>query len=770
MGLVGALGMSIAAVVPAAATAGDDVTGDITDPVLVSMSLSASTVDVTDGPAEVVVTIRATDDQTGVRQVWLAYTRPGFNGGIGINVVRIAGNDADGVYEGRIPIAEGSPPGAYRFYGDVSDRVGNVDGFDDAELDARGFPGGFTVVDDDPDTAGPTVTAVRVFPASVDVTSGPQTVTVEVDAQDPSQVHSGAPLLAAADGSSGGAEIPFGFVRVAGTDLSGTWRQVVTIPKHAPAGRWDMTVWIYDRLHNDRRLTPAALADAGFPTGFDVVSVEDVTAPELHSFSVTPAEVNVHDSDQTVTLRARFKDSPAGVDRLYGDNSYGIHLSVFDPVTGQGSGGLFSLRSGTPQDGWFEATVTVPKSSATGARPIDLQVDDEVGNRRFVTTADLVAAGGVPAILVYNVPAPPIPLGVEVGDGTLTVRWDAPVDTGGVPILQYEVDVVGTGLQVTVDGSARSAAVSGLANGMSHQLVVRAVNKAGSSIASTPVRGTPIAPPPRPLPPPPAPAVPSAPAVAVVAATNTTPLPTGYWMIDAGGQVSAFGDALWLGDATSDLATVDLEPTPSRQGYWAVDRSGIVRPRGDARALGPPPSLTPGESVTSLSATGSGAGYWLFTDRGRVLPYGDAPFLGDMSGTRLNGAVLDSVVTPSGSGYFLVAADGGVFTFGDAAFVGSMGATPLNAPVQSLVPDADGVGYWLVAADGGIFAFDAGFHGSMGHTRLNRPVTGMVASPSGDGYLMVGEDGGIFTFGDVAFLGSLGDRPPARPIVAVATR
>jgi hypothetical protein len=33
---------------------------------------------------------------------------------------------------------------------------------------------------------------------------------------------------------------------------------------------------------------------------------------------------------------------------------------------------------------------------------------------------------------------------------------------------------------------------------------------------------------------------------------------------------------------------------------------------------------------------------------------------------------------------------------------------------------------------------------------------------------MVAEDGGIFTFGDVAFHGSLGDRPPAAPVVAVA--
>jgi hypothetical protein len=114
----------------------------------------------------------------------------------------------------------------------------------------------------------------------------------------------------------------------------------------------------------------------------------------------------------------------------------------------------------------------------------------------------------------------------------------------------------------------------------------------------------------------------------------------------------------------------------------------------------------------------------------------------------------------------MVAADGGIFTFGDAVFLGSTGSMRLNAPVQSLVPDPDGTGYWPVASDGGVFTFEAPFRGSLGSVRLNRPITGMV--PYGDGYLMVGEDGGIFSFSDKAFLGSLGDHPPARPVVSVA--
>ncbi|HVW32495.1 MAG TPA: hypothetical protein VHL53_08155, partial [Acidimicrobiia bacterium] len=244
----------------------------------------------------------------------------------------------------------------------------------------------------------------------------------------------------------------------------------------------------------------------------------------------------------------------------------------------------------------------------------------------------------------------------------------------------------------------------------------------------------------------------------------------GYWMVGSDGVVTGFGLARAMGNAPT-TAAVDLEPTPSGEGYWVVDAAGHVFAFGDAPTLGQVPAgrLSPGETATSLSATPTGRGYWIFTSRGRVLTFGDAPFLGDMSAQRLNGPVLDSVPTPSGRGYYMVAADGGIFSFGDAAFRGSMGGKILASPVQSLVPDATGRGYWLVAGDGGVFAFgDAPFRGSLGGLRLAKPVTGMVRA--GTGYLMVGEDGGIFDFSGTpdGFQGSLGDHPPARPIVAVA--
>ena len=246
---------------------------------------------------------------------------------------------------------------------------------------------------------------------------------------------------------------------------------------------------------------------------------------------------------------------------------------------------------------------------------------------------------------------------------------------------------------------------------------------------------------------------------------------SGYWTLGAGGEVHAFGDAVQRGNAgpfPGSATSVDIEPSPAGGGYWVLNSDGSVNALGGAAHLGGVPAgrLRPDERVASLSATPSGAGYWVFTNRGRAIAFGDATLFGDVSDRNLNGPVLDSVATPTGKGYYMVAADGGIFSFGDARFFGSMGGRPLNAPVRSLVPTAGGDGYWLVASDGGIFAFQAPFRGSMGGQRLNRPVTGMVRF--GDGYLMVAADGGVFDFSSLPFAGSLGGRPPATPVVAVA--
>jgi hypothetical protein len=251
------------------------------------------------------------------------------------------------------------------------------------------------------------------------------------------------------------------------------------------------------------------------------------------------------------------------------------------------------------------------------------------------------------------------------------------------------------------------------------------------------------------------------------AAAVTNSKVSGYWAIGSDGKVYGFGDAIKAGEpSTPSLNTVDIESSPHGSGYWTLDDKGVVNSYGPI-GYGNVTDLKAGERAVSMSSTPSGAGYWVFTNKGRAIGFGDADKnIGDVSKIPLNADVLDSAAMPSGKGYYLVAADGGVFALGDARFEGSMGDTKLNKPVQSIVPDPDGQGYWLVASDGGVFAFKAVFRGSTGSIKLNKPMTGMV--PFGNGYLMVAEDGGVFNYSDRPFSGSLGNNPPANPIVSIA--
>jgi hypothetical protein len=363
--------------------------------------------------------------------------------------------------------------------------------------------------------------------------------------------------------------------------------------------------------------------------------------------------------------------------------------------------------------------------------------------------------------------------------GTIGASWQPPASDGGRPLLEY---LIGSSNAGQSPSSALPSTTTGLVRGLTdgHWYRARVIARtiAGDSEPS-PWTDYVVAGPPGTAPTESKPTVvPPPPTTIPVSSTTTSqpPVPTvpspprtvsGYRMLSEDGSVYAFGDAAWLGNAPVGASTAqDLEATSSGGGYWIADDVGHVFAFGDAPYFGGSPRLGAGERVTSLSRTATSAGYWLFTTAGRVFTFGDASFYGDMTGIRLNGPVLDSIPTASGRGYYLVASDGGIFTFGDARFEGSMGQTSLNAPVQSLVPDSDGSGYWLVASDGGIFSFDADFYGSMGHVQLNRPVSGMVGFRRG--YLMVAEDGGIFTFGEAVFSGSLGDRPPQRPITSVA--
>jgi hypothetical protein len=225
---------------------------------------------------------------------------------------------------------------------------------------------------------------------------------------------------------------------------------------------------------------------------------------------------------------------------------------------------------------------------------------------------------------------------------------------------------------------------------------------------------------------------------------------TGYYEVDAQGDVAAFGAATCYGAMTGthlNQPIVGMAVDRFTGGYWLVAADGGVF-SFNAPYLGSMGGTPLNKPVVGMTATLNGTGYWLVASDGGVFSF-DAPFQGSTGNLTLNKPVVGMSLDRSTGGYWLVASDGGVFAYG-APFDGSTGNLTLNKPVVGMAPLSDGSGYRLVAADGGVFSFDAPFYGSTGGITLNKPVIGAINNNSYDGYWLVASDGGVFTFGPPA--------------------
>jgi len=68
--------------------------------------------------------------------------------------------------------------------------------------------------------------------------------------------------------------------------------------------------------------------------------------------------------------------------------------------------------------------------------------------------------------------------------GQASVNWNAPVNTGNLPLIGYTVTSDPTGITASASGSATAVTVTGLSNGIAYTFTVIAANTAGAGLAS----------------------------------------------------------------------------------------------------------------------------------------------------------------------------------------------------------------------------------------------------------------------------------------------
>jgi hypothetical protein len=240
----------------------------------------------------------------------------------------------------------------------------------------------------------------------------------------------------------------------------------------------------------------------------------------------------------------------------------------------------------------------------------------------------------------------------------------------------------------------------------------------------------------------------------------------GYWLVQADGTVSTFGDAHSYGSLSSSEAStskiVGMARTYDERGYWLVASDGHVFTFGDAHAYGSASVNQASQGpVTGMAVTPDGRGYWLLSASGHVYNFGDAPPEGSPSPAEAPYAAIGA--RPAG-GYVVTAAnDAAAYLFpGDLPELGGGSGTALAATLIGVAVTPSGNGTWQAGLDGGVVTTGqttssyAPFYGSVPgeNEQLKAPVTGIAGNPDGHGYWLLSADGTVFTFGDAHFFGS----------------
>lgn len=235
------------------------------------------------------------------------------------------------------------------------------------------------------DTLPPEVPSASVSPASVDVTSGPQTVTITLRAtDDDSGVYFGNTYLYDVANHMVTLDLFGDGQRTSGDELDGIYTVTMTVPQYARPGNWRVDAFVRDNAGNQADFFPYAMAfpDPGAMT-FTVVNSgpADIADPVLVTASVSPAEVNVSVADATLTVNAEITDDLSGFDFGFltlrspdGNTEVSQYLSPED------------LISGDPTGGVYQFSATLPQGSPSGVWTYRFSLKDEVGNN--VDTAD----------------------------------------------------------------------------------------------------------------------------------------------------------------------------------------------------------------------------------------------------------------------------------------------------------------------------------------------------------------------------------------------
>jgi hypothetical protein len=398
---------------------------DSVPPLVTSLSMTPTTVDVRNGPKQIHVTATATDSSPPGQPVsGVSYLSALLYDGSGNDdpnyveafLTRTAGTAEDGTWTGDFTVPRwvtGGDAGSTWLLDSVyvTDKARNSNLYPTQQ--------GYVIAPDDiaktdwtktvtvlstPDTSTPKLTDFSFSPSAVDSTTDAQKVVVKAKAVDTgSGVHE---LRATFERNRRNIYVELSLVR--GTPQKGTWKGTAVVRRWSGTGTWRPRVTIGDRLEHYRLYSAKGLKTHGWMSSLEVTSGSESKPPSLLDLDYAPKTVDVQTSDETVRIRpVELRDRKSGVQSAWMEfvDRYGIAHYRPNPMR---------RITGTAKHGVWSAKMPVDECYAEpGTFRTRLSVIDRAGNSRSYGAVQLRDMG-LPSKLVVKATAQDLqPPGVD---------------------------------------------------------------------------------------------------------------------------------------------------------------------------------------------------------------------------------------------------------------------------------------------------------------------------------------------------------------------
>lgn len=426
---------------------------DTAAPALVSLTASATDVDVTAGDRVVTYTARITDAQSGAATAQL--TTAGPDGAVDVvQFDRMSGTARDGIWTGTKNFPTYSTPGPW-----IGSGLTLTDNFGNAATVTTGLGGATVTVHASFDSTKPTLTSLTLDRTAVDVSDGPKTVRVTLKAGDAASGVASGDVTFTSDDGNWTPDAELSPTPVAGDVNNGTWTADVPFDT---AGTYTLSqVDLIDAQGNALTLcTPAVAPDPYDPSpdsdcdgpqpaaAVTVTSPDDTVGPTMSGFTIGPATATTgYQGAARVDGVFTVADATSGfagatVTLVNGSNPMSIYLSAYD------------LAGGTTRAGTVAFSHYFDVSDAGTWTVSSVEVDDLAGNATTYTTG----LGSVTVVTTRNDTAAPVISGLSVTPNPVTTTSGAQTATVTATITDAQPGMVGSGVK---DATVTLASPSG---------------------------------------------------------------------------------------------------------------------------------------------------------------------------------------------------------------------------------------------------------------------------------------------------------------------